>query len=111
MNLVAEHISPDGTFRFIIRRDDEDLSLGFSGYVWHTHADLLAEASGAPEPVAVARFVEDLINDRTVIAVSRVGGVIRDAWVTDDPISELRYKPEEEDIEFRYWSGRRWQAS
>lgn len=110
MNQAAEHISPDGILRFIIERDDTDVSLGFAGHAWHTHADILAAAVGAPEQEAVDSFVEDLLNDRSVIAVSRVGGVIQDVWVTDDPVSELRYQSEGEDIEFRYWSGRPWQA-
>jgi hypothetical protein len=111
MGTDAEYISPDGLLRFIIERGDDDVSLGFAGSEWHTHADLLAESLGVSEQEAVARFVEDLLKDRAIIAVSRVGGVIREVSVTDDPASELRYKPEEEDIEFRYWSGHAWQAS
>lgn len=106
----AEHISPDALLRFIIERDDADVSLGFAGHAWHTHADILAESFGMSEPEAIARFVEDLLNDRSVVAVSRVEGVVRDIWITDDPISELRYLSEGEEIEFRYWSGRHWQA-
>jgi hypothetical protein len=110
MNLSTEHISPDGLLRFVIERDEDDVSLGFSGFSWHTHADLLVGAYGATEQEAVARFVEELLNDRMVIALTRVGGVVQDVSITYDPVVELRYKPEEEDIEFRYWSGRRWQA-
>ncbi len=111
MGTEAEYISPDGLLRFIIERDDGDVSLGFAGYEWHTHADLLAEAFGVSEQEAIARFVQDLLKDCSVIAVSRVGGIIQYVSVTDDPASELRYKPEEEEIEFRYWSGRARQAS
>jgi hypothetical protein len=111
MKTEAEHISPDGLLRFIVERDNGDVSLGFAGYGWHTHADLIAASFGMPEREAVSRFVDDLLADRSVIAVSRVGGIIQDVWITDDPTSELRYKPEGEEIEFRYWSGRRWQAS
>ena len=111
MNPEAEHISPDGLLRFIIAQDNDDVSLGFAGYAWHTHADLLAASFGLPEREAIERFVADLITDRSVIAVSRVGGVIQDVWITDDPASELRYKPEDEEIEFRYWHGQPWQDS
>jgi hypothetical protein len=111
MSSEAEYISPDGLLRFIIEREDEDVALGFAGYAWHTHADLLAESFGVAEQEAIDRFVEDLLRDRSVIAVSRVGEVIQDVWVTDGPASELQYKPEEEEIEFRYWSGAPWQAS
>ena len=111
MNLVAEHISPDGILRFIIEQDDDDVSLGFSGYAWHTHADLLAATLEMPEKEATDCFVDDLLNDRLIISLARVGGVIQDMWITDDPMKELRYIPEGEEIEFRYWSGRPWQAS
>jgi len=108
---VTEHISPDGTLRFIICREDNDVSLGFAGHPWHTHADLLVGTYGESEAIAIDHFVEDLLNDRSIIAVSRIGGVIQDVWITGEPLSELRYKAEDEDIEFRYWSGRAWQAS
>lgn len=112
MNRDAEYISPDGLLRFIVELDDdEDVTLGFAGHFWHTHADILAATSGEPEQEAVARFVEDLLTDRSVIAVSRVGGEVRDVRITDDPVTELRDKTEEEEVEFRYWSGRPWQAS
>ena len=110
MSSEAEYISPDGLLRFIVERDDDGVNLGFAGYEWHTHADVLAGTFGVSERGAIARFVEDLLGDRSVIALSRVGGVIRDVWVTDDPASELRHKPEGEEIEFRHWSGRAWQA-
>jgi len=111
MSIEAEYISPDGLLRFIVERDDDDVSLGFAGYEWHTHADLLAGSFGVAEQDAIRRFVEDLHRDRSVIAVSRVREVIQDVWVTDDPASELTDKPEEEEIELRYWSGAPWQAS
>ena len=111
MSLTEEHVSPDGILRFVVLREDEDLSLGFSGYNWHTHADLLVGPYGASEEEAAARFVEDLLSDQLVIAMSRIGGVVKDVWITDDPTSELKYEPEGENTVFRYWSGRSWQAS
>jgi hypothetical protein len=111
MNQKEEHVSPDGILRFVIRRDDEDVSLGFTGYSWHTHADVLAATYQTTADAAVTDFVEALLNDRSIIAVSKVAGIIQDVWITDDPDSDLRYKPEAEEIEFRYWSGQPWQAS
>lgn len=109
--MEAEYISPDGLLRFIIDRDDGDVYLGFAEYGWHTHADLLTKYFGESEEEAIVRFVKDLLTDRSVIAVSRVGEIIQDVWVTDDPVSDLRYKREDEEIEFRYWSGRPGKAS
>lgn len=40
-----EYVSPDGQLRFVIRASDDGLMLGFDGYPWHTHADLLAAAA------------------------------------------------------------------
>ena len=79
------------------------MTLRFYG---HTHADILVSLSGLPEAVAVRCYIDDILEDRAVIAVSRIGDGIRDMWVSDDPVSELSYKPREATIEFRYWSGR-----
>jgi hypothetical protein len=120
MNVVEQHISVDGLLKFVACRDDNgDMTLGFAVvcregdnditllFYGHTHADILASLSGLPEAVAVRCYIDDILEDRAVIAVSRIGDGIRDMWVSDDPVSELRYKPKEETIEFRYWSGKR----
>jgi hypothetical protein len=120
MNVIEEHISVDGLLRFVACRDyDGDMTLGFavvcregdndmtSRFYGHTHADILASLYGLPETEAVRNYIDDILEDRTVIAVSRIDDGIRDIWVSDAPVSELSYKPSEETIEFRYWSGRR----
>ena len=44
--------SPDGSLRFLVgTEDDGDVSLGFDGFAWHTHADILAAVAGIPEVV------------------------------------------------------------
>jgi hypothetical protein len=106
MNVVEEHLSPDNFLRLIIVRDDDgDISIGFDGWAWHTHGDLLASFTGLPETEAVREFVDNIIGDKQVIVVSRVNGQIRDVWPTDDPKAEFEYKPMEESLEFRRWSG------
>ena len=89
-----------------MRGDDGDVSLGFAGYSWHTHADILASLSGLPEDQAVGRFVKNLLDGKAIIAIYRVGGVIRDVSVADEPVPD-KYQPDDETIEFRYWDGRR----
>jgi hypothetical protein len=107
MQIVEQYISEDGLLKFIVCADDDgDTALGFEGFAWHTHADILASLSGLSQPEAVRRFVNDILDDRAVIAVSRIGAAIHDVWVTEIPASELKYKPDDETIEFRYWSGR-----
>jgi hypothetical protein len=120
MDVIEQHISVDGLLKFVACRDDDgDMTLGFAvacreedndttlRFYGHTHADILASLSGLPEAGAVRCYIDDILEDRAVIAISRTGDGIRDMWVSDDPASELRYKPKEETIEFRYWSGQR----
>jgi hypothetical protein len=106
MTVVEEHRSPDGLLRLIVTCDDEgDVAIGFDGYAWHTHGDILASLSGLPEKEAIRDFVNHITGGRQIIAISRVNGEIRDVWPTDDPKKEFKYKPPEESLEFRRWSG------
>ena len=106
MTTKEEHESPDKLLRLIVTLDsDNDLTIGFDGFGWHTHGDLLASISGLPETDAVRQFIDGILNGEHVIAVSRVEGIVRDVWPTDDPLGEFTYKPAEETIEFRRWSG------
>jgi hypothetical protein len=106
MDIVEEHHSPDRFLRLIVTRDDGgDIDIGFAGYAWHTHGDILASLSGLPEEDAIREFVDQIIGDDQIIVVSRVNGEVRDVWPTDDPQGEFDYKPPEESLEFRRWSG------
>ena len=112
MATVEEHVTPDGRLRFVVVADTGgDLALGFDGFPWHTHSDLLASLSGLPEPEAVRRFVDDLLGDRSVIALWGIPGEVRDVWVSDEPTRDAAYPLAGETIELRYWSGRPWAAA
>ena len=111
MNTIGEYVSPDDRLRFVVQQDGQDITLGFEGYPWHTHADMLASAYGTSEPLAVDRFVGDLLGDRCIIAVSWTGGTMGDVWITTDPRSDLRYGSDDEVLEFRYWSGAPWKSA
>jgi hypothetical protein len=106
-----EHHTPDGRFTLLVKYEDDDISIGFAGFEWHTHGDLLAgsypfgEVSGLTPETATRRFVEDIVSNRAVIAVIKAEGSIRDVWITDDIEKELRHKRPDEEIEFRYWDG------
>ena len=110
MNIIGEYVSPDDRLRFVVEQDEQDITLGFEGYPWHTHADMLASACGTSEALAVDWLVDDLLSDRCIIAVSRTGGTIRDVWITTDLQSDLRYGSDDEVLEFRYWSGAPWKS-
>jgi hypothetical protein len=96
---TKEYVSPDDQLRFVVERDGQDVSLGFEGFSWHTHADVLASEFGTSEELAVKRFVGDLLSDHCIVAVLRTGGTIRDVWITADPQSDLRYKSDDEVLE------------
>ncbi len=109
MRTVEEHVSSDGRLRFLVVADPEgDLTLGFDGSPWHTHADILAAMSGLTQPVALRQFIDDLLGDRSVIAIQSIPGEVQYIWITDDPNQDLANLREGETYEFRYWSGRPW---
>lgn len=107
---MQRHTSPDGVLTFIVRRDSDDVMLGFEGFGWHTHADILAALYDMPQSLAVDHFVRDLLSDRSVIAVSCIDEKLQDVWITDDPVRELRHAPQNEVIELRHWGGRAWKS-
>ena len=84
--------------------------MGFEGFPWHMHANVLISVFGFSEERTVNQFVSDLLGDLCIILVSRIGGTIRDVWITADPQSDLRHKSNDEVLEFRYWSARQSKA-
>src|SRR5437764_8577182 len=112
MTSTQEYLSPDGSLRLVVMtEDDGDITLGFAGFAWHTHADVLAAFAGRSESEAVERFVHAVVGNQAVIAVSRIRGEVQDVWVSVDPASETRYLSEGESVELRYWDGRKWSAT
>jgi hypothetical protein len=107
MAIVERHSSPDGLLQLIVdRANDGDWSVGFDGFSWHTHGDLLTwEYGGSPE-TAVRAFVDHIVSSQRVIVISRIDGRISDAWITDDPSrDEQTYASLNEIIEKRLWNG------
>jgi hypothetical protein len=111
MKPTRKYVSSDNQLKFVVDRDEQDVRLGFEGFSWHTHANVLASEFGTSEELAVNRFVRDLLSDRSILVVSRIGGTIHDVWITADPQSDLRYKSDDEVLEFRYWSGGQWKPT
>ena len=106
MRILERHVSPGGNLVLIVQEDETgDIAVGFEGYAWHTHADILASLTGQPQREALRAFVDDIVTDRAIIAVAVVGATVRDAWVTENPEGEFKYKPDDESIRFRLWSG------
>lgn len=106
MSIPARYVSPDGLITFDIIQDKSDIILGFVGFPWHTHGDLLAaEGFGDSEQTAVEEFVAQLLQNKLIIAVFRRGDEICAIQIDDDPEGTKRYMPEDETVEFRYWDG------
>jgi hypothetical protein len=101
----CDYLSPDGGLRFLVRAPDGDITMGFDGFPWHTHGDILAALSSGTPAEATQRYVADLISNKLIIAVSKVSGTIRDVWITDDPASDRHACPAGEAIDFRLWDG------
>jgi len=77
MTILEQYVTTDGLLRFIVVSDEGDLSIGFDGFGWHTHADILASTSGLPEDVAVRQFVDALLKNQSILAfgcASRLNG-------------------------------------
>ena len=84
-----------------MEHDEEDVTLGFEGFPWHMHANGLTSVSGISEERAVNQYVSDLLSDQCRILVSRIGGTIRDVWISADTQWDLRHKSNDEALEFR----------
>jgi hypothetical protein len=104
-----EYASPDGRLKFRVVCPDGDLTMGFDGFPWHTHASILAGLYGLSEAEATDRLVAELVANVSVIAVQRIGGNMTDVWIAEDPAADLvsynRYGASDETIEFRRWDG------
>jgi hypothetical protein len=69
-----KYVSPDGLLTFLVVREHGDVSLGFEGTPWHTHADILASLSGLSQEEVVSQFVTSLLENKRAIAVATVNG-------------------------------------
>jgi hypothetical protein len=111
MAIVERYESPDRAIRLVIDLTDGDWTIGFDGFAWHTHGDILEAWGyhGAPDKM-VRAFVQDIISSRKEICVYRIDGRISDIAVpadyTDRPPANDRYAPPNETMETRYWDDR-----
>lgn len=102
MPIVEHHTSPDDLFTLIVDVTESDWTIGFSGYSWHTHGDILSAwgCDGSPSD-AMRTFVDEIIGSKRPFLVYREDGAISDVAVQsdyDDPASE-------ENVEVRLWNG------
>ncbi len=63
------HTSPDGKLTlFVGRLAEDDFIIGFEGFSWHTHPDLLGGSARAQD------FIEKILSNELVVAVARREG-------------------------------------
>jgi hypothetical protein len=97
------HTSPDGKLCLIVVTVDDDLIIGFEGYAWHTHGDILARLSGLAAEAAIEEFIEKKKKGELVIAVLSKGEDVTNIWISEDPQKETVLPGEA--IRLRLWNG------
>ncbi len=113
MAIVERHQSTDLQLTLIVDVTDGDWTVGFDGFPYHTHGDILAqtEYAGTSEQ-AMRSFVVDILESRRPIVIWRVYGKIRDLGMPQEfSRAELdadiaKYGFPGETWEARYWDGR-----
>ena len=106
-----EHLSADGLFKLAVELlEDGDAVIGFKigdsrAFAGHTHPGILARLSSQSKEDAVRSYLEDILNDRRVIALLWEDDTLIDVWVSEDPAGDQSYPQGNERLELRYWSG------
>jgi hypothetical protein len=111
------HISPDGALALCVTPEVEgETMIGFHGFDWAISATQLSEfedcdrssidAAQLHKSEPVQKYVQTILADEAIIAVSVRGEEITDAWVTEFPQDDLQFCSDDEQLQFRYWSGK-----
>ena len=106
--MTERYSTPDGLLTLLVQRDEDDVTIGFEGYPWHTHADIIADLHGHDDPEsALQNYLDDLFHDRLPIVVWKKAGVLTDALVPDFPDEPIgqEHCDSDESFEVRLWSG------
>lgn len=113
MAIIERHISSDRQLILIVDCTAGDWTVGFEGFPYHTHGDILAQTRYTGTPGVAARlFVTDILESRCPIVIWSVNGKIRDLGVPEEfNRNELeadlkKYGFPGETFEVRYWDGR-----
>lgn len=104
-------MSPDGTLVLVVKKDAGGLCVGFDGFSWHIHSSSLlgcvpkAKRGEMTDDDVVSEYVSRVLNDDLIIAVLSIDSKVTEVWVSDNPIRDMKYKSEHEELSFRRWSG------
>lgn len=106
--MTERYPTPDGSLTLLVVREDGDITIGFEGLPWHTHADIIASLRGEEDKEqALREYLDDLFHDRLPIILMTKGGTISEPYVPefpDEPIDTKYFEPDES-YEVRFWSG------
>jgi hypothetical protein len=106
--ILRECTSADGQLELLAIRDGEDYIGGFvnddSG--WHIHGDMLVPEYGDSPRKALLAWVEAIIDDKEIIAISKMANGRLNIWHSSEPGEEKEYVEPGEKLVLRYWSGR-----
>lgn len=101
------HVSPDGKLALTVIGDvDGEQLIGFHGFDWSVQMSILGEVTGTSPREAGMQFIQDVLQDKAMIAVLLSQGMITDVWITEDPKVDRNYLKPGEELQFRYWSGK-----
>jgi hypothetical protein len=106
--MTERYSTPDTTLTLLVQRNDDDITIGFDGYPWHTHADIIADLRRESDPeAALQAYLDDLFHDRLPIVLMKKAGVLTQPFIPDFPDQPLNSKHFEADecYEVRLWSG------
>lgn len=100
---------PGTSLRLLVARGEDGYFIGFEGYEWHTHGDLLVEKDETEEE-AVGNFLQEIVLGKRPIVIDKKGGTIRDVSVDlpfdspnhTDP-ADNPYLEADESVEVRRW--------
>ena len=101
--------TPDGALTLLVQYDSDGIAIGFDGFAWHTHAEIIAELRHeTDEEQALRHYLDDLFNDRLRIVVLKNNGTVQDVWIPDlqDGPDSTKYLEPEESLESRCWGGK-----
>lgn len=112
MAIVERHESPGLQLTLFVDLTDGDWTIGFEGFPYHTHGDILSETEYAGTPEQATRaFVKEIVESLRPIVIWRVDGRIRDLSMPHKlDRSQLqanldKYGLPGETFELRYWNG------
>jgi hypothetical protein len=113
MAIVERYESPDRQLTLVVDLTSDDWTVGFDGFPYHTHGDILAQTEYAGNPeLATRSFVTDILKSRRPIIIWRVNGKIRDLAVPQEfcraelEANVTKHGFPGETFEARYWDGR-----